>query len=176
MYDGEKQEQAGTHKCELESRLAFVASDLDTVGVLQKPGFFIIELNTYTWPKSWRSWRRIPEGWNSCRPSCHENQQQCVWPPKGVAASLLLFRFPIRIFLVTYPNQKYIGKKTQKSSSAWTSWQSTKPLYHLFPLPLAQWAHIQNGIHGIKDGDNVWSQQYDLPLTKTDLILAIISH
>ena len=55
MYDGGKQEQAGTHKRELESRSVFVASDLDTVGVLQKPGPFIIELNTYTRPRSCRS-------------------------------------------------------------------------------------------------------------------------
>lgn len=49
---------AGIHKYELElneERLkplsAAVASDLDVVGVQQKPGPLVVELNTYTCPR-----------------------------------------------------------------------------------------------------------------------------
>lgn len=46
----------------LEVMSIFTASDLDGVGVLQKLGPFVTQLDTHNWRRSQRSWRGSGEG------------------------------------------------------------------------------------------------------------------
>lgn len=53
-----EEKQAGTHKYEpepnedrLKPMSAAAASDLDAVGVLQKPGSLVVKLNTHIWSR-----------------------------------------------------------------------------------------------------------------------------